>query len=66
MKILLFLYIAALLMLVLYCPVESKKKSDNCLPKDAPKKTDSRKMIPTTTTRKGAHVRHKPPKLMGI
>ena len=61
-----FFYIVALLMLAIYCPVESKKKSDNCLPKDAPKKTDSRKMIPTTTTRHGAHGRQKPPKLMGI
>ena len=66
MNISLFFHIVALLMLAFYCPVESKKKSDNCLPKDAPKKTDSRKMIPTTTTRKGAHVRHKPSKLMGI
>ena len=50
MKLQLFLLICCLLSLIFYCPAESKKKTDNCLPKDAAKKTDARKMMPTITT----------------
>ena len=50
MKLELFFLLCCLLCVAFYCPVESKKKTDNCLPKDAAKKTEARKMMPTITT----------------
>ena len=51
MKFIIFLYICVMVVLALYCPVEAKKKTDNCLPMNTPNKTDVRKMIPTIMPR---------------
>ena len=50
MKLELFFTIFCFFCLAFYCPAESKKKTDNCLPKDAAKKTGARKLMPTITT----------------
>ena len=60
MKLIIFWYICVMVLLALYCPVEAKKKTDNCLPKNTPSKTDDRKMIPTIMPRNGARAAQRP------
>lgn len=61
MRLQLLFFIWVLFIFAFNFPGESKKKTDNCLPKDAAKKTDWKKLMPTlTTTRNKSHRRQKP------
>ena len=60
MKLAIFLYICAMVVVTLYWSVEAKKKTDNCLPKNTANKMDVRKMIPTTMPQIKSHGIQKP------